>query len=79
MQKELIDEQIEYLFKDKLTESSYNLLTLLIKDYCSKIPKGKDKVYLRVNNAALIYNLFNGNYKFSYNQYKEIYNVLKSM
>jgi len=64
-------------FKTKLSKSSYKLLCELVNDLHST-HKPEDRVYRKQDNPSLIYNLFNGNYGFSFNNYKEIITVLYS-
>lgn len=65
------------VFKHSLSKSSYVLLNKLILDLKSTLPIS-EQVYDKKDNASLIYNLFRGNYEFSYNQYNEIINCIFS-
>lgn len=63
------------MFKHLLSHGSYTLLNKLILDYKSRLSP-EDRIYHKKDNHALIYNLFKGDYKYSLNQYKEIFKVL---
>ena len=68
----------KYFGKTLLSYESYNLLEKLILDLYIKLPPEK-RIYNKKDNPTLIYNLFTGNYSFSYKQYKEIYNALLNL
>lgn len=58
-----------------LPAGASELLNKLVLDLKSKLPP-EERVYNKKDNASLIYNLFRGNYEFSYKQYKEVYDAL---
>jgi len=58
-----------------LSAGASELLNKLILDLKSTLPP-EERVYNKKDNASLIYNLFRGNYDFSYKQYKEVYDAL---
>lgn len=59
----------------KLSKKSYLILNSIVLDLKSTLPPSL-KVYNKKDNEAIIYNMFKGDYKFSFNQYKEIINFL---
>ena len=60
-----------------LSAGASELLNKLVLDLKSKLPP-EERIYNKKDNASLIYNLFRGNYDFSYKQYKEVYDALCS-
>ena len=58
-----------------LSAGASELLNKLVLDLKSKLPP-EERVYNKKDNATLIYNLFKGNYSFSYKQYKEVYEAI---
>lgn len=58
-----------------LSAGASELLKKLVLDFKSKLPP-EERIYNKKDNASLIYNLFRGNYEFSYKQYKEVYDAL---
>ena len=62
-------------YKHLLSAGAYGLLNKLILDLKSKLPP-EERVYENKDNASLIYNLFRGEYDFSYKQYKEVFDAL---
>lgn len=58
-----------------LSAGASELLNKLVLDLKSKLPP-EERIYNKKDNASLIYNLFRGNYEFSYKQYKEVYDAL---
>ena len=58
-----------------LSAGASELLNKLILDLKSKLPP-EERIYNKKDNASLIYNLFRGNYDFSYKQYKEVFDAL---
>lgn len=65
-------------FKHLLSAGAYKLLNKLILDLKCKLPI-EERIYEKKDNSSLIYNLFNAEvnpYKFSYKQYKEIFECI---
>jgi len=58
-----------------LSAGASELLNKLVEDLRSKLPPG-ERDFDKKDNASLIYNLFMGNYEFSYKQYKEVFDAL---
>lgn len=58
-----------------LSDGASDLLNKLVLDFKSNLPP-EERVYNKKDNVSLIYNLFKGNYAFSYNQYKEVYEAI---
>lgn len=58
-----------------LSAGASEFLNKLMLDFKSKLPP-EERIYNKKDNASLIYNLFRGNYEFSYKQYKEVYDAL---
>lgn len=58
-------------YKDVLSPNTYKLLNTLIADLKSTLPP-EEQIYKDADNKVLIYNLFRGNYHFSYSQYIEL-------
>ena len=61
---------------NELSDEAIKLLNQLVQDYYSRLPKKERILNVIEDRAAIIYNLFNGNYKFNYEAYKEILNYL---
>lgn len=59
----------------ELSIDTQKLFNQLVNDLKSTLPPN-ERVYDKKNNPALIYNLFQGKYKFTYNQYKELLGYL---
>jgi hypothetical protein len=51
-----------------------DLLYKLVQDYHSTLPV-EERIFNPNDRAALIYNLFQGNYKFSFNTYNELFKL----
>lgn len=64
-------------YKHLLSADAYELLNKMILDLKSKLPP-EEQVYNKKDNVSLIYNMFRGNYEFSYKQYKDVYDALCS-
>ncbi len=62
-------------FKELLSDGAYKLLNQLILDVKSTL-QPHERIYDPKGNAAMVWNLFRGTYNFSFNQYKEVYDVL---
>lgn len=60
---------------DTLSPKASELLDKLVSDFKSKLPVG-ERVLEDNDYPSLIYNLFNGDYDFSYKIYKELFNYL---
>jgi len=54
------------------------LLDKLVKDYSDKLGPNDCHCFKPEDSAALIYNLFRGNYEFSAKEFKELFNYLKN-
>lgn len=59
----------------QLSAGASELLKKLMLDFKSKLPP-EERIYSKKYNASLIYNLFKGEYQFSYEQCKEVYDAL---
>ena len=75
MQKNSINNEPPAFGNVLLSAGASELLNKLVLDLKSKLPP-EERVYNKKDNASLIYNLFKGNYEFSYKQYKEVYDAL---
>lgn len=75
METEIILTEPAIAYKHLLSAGAYVLLNKLILDLRSKLPP-EERVYNKKDNASLIYNLFRGEYQFSYKQYKEVHDAL---
>lgn len=53
------------------------LLNKLVQDYCSKLPP-EERGFKKENIPAYLYNLFNGNYQYSYNTFKDLMKLIES-
>ena len=75
MQEAIINNETPAIGNVLLSAGASELLNKLVLDLKSKLPP-EERIYNKKDNASLIYNLFRGNYKFSYKQYKEVYDAL---
>lgn len=64
--------------REWLSEGAAKLLRKLVDDYTSTLPESSKGFISKDDQAAIIYNLFNGKHQFSYRQYKEIYKFFNS-
>ena len=62
-------------YKHLLSAGAYGLLNKLILDLKSKLPP-EERIFNEKDKASLIYNLFRGNYDFSYKQYTEVFDAI---
>ena len=61
-----------------MTKASEILLEKLKEDCVSRIPPNeKEESKKTLKPSSIVYNLFRGDYKFSANQFEEIFNELK--
>lgn len=61
----------------KLSPSAQKLLNRLVKDTCSKL-KEEERIFNKNNGAIYIYNLFIGEYDYSYKTFKELFEYLQN-